>query len=346
MAPTNFTQHRREMNSAFRELDACELRPKLFPTVLVLLLCVHFANCGRKPLHPGQMVSLELALRLQVAKVHELWAVGVHGSSTHSMCSCCLEPIQLIPIPAVRVTTLRPWPNSRLLQPGCRFFGVSSCELVPMQPDWKRPCCRRSMTSIVLRRTSRTGLPTLSVGPTLHGAGGSTTCAGGGRRASILAPASAHRHVLGLWISPLKPRAMPCHRLSRRIERFWDTGLLCHVATLVARGCVVLRMGRLTALKKPQDGVRGIVVSDVFRRIMQEQSRNNAQWLVSGRSGSFRLRLTQCHAEGVVDYGRWRPCSAFLSGSFMETRPLSCGKMILEESTAFFKEKVGSKETR
>ena len=30
----------------------------------------------------------------------------------------------------------------------------------------------------------------------------------------------------------------------------------------------------------------------------------------------------------------------------METRPLSSGKMILEESTAFFKEKAGSKETR
>ena len=49
-----------------------------------------------------------------------------------------------------------------------------------------------------------------------------------------------------------------------------DTGLLCHVATLVARGCVpqvtlqVLRMGRLTALKKPQGGVRWIVVSVVF----------------------------------------------------------------------------------
>ena len=80
LGPTNFTQFRREMNSAFRELDACELRPKLFPTVLVLPFCVHFANCGRKLLHAGQMVSEELALRLQVAKVHELWAVGVPDS--------------------------------------------------------------------------------------------------------------------------------------------------------------------------------------------------------------------------------------------------------------------------
>ena len=61
---------------------------------------------------------------------------------------------------------------------------------------------------------------------------------------------------------------------SNQLESDRDTGLLCHVAMLVARGCVppmtlqILRMGHLTALKKPQGGVRGIVVSDVFRRII------------------------------------------------------------------------------
>ena len=53
---------------------------------------------------------------------------------------------------------------------------------------------------------------------------------------------------------------MICEHLQPILESDRDTGLSCHVATLVARGCVPpmalpdLRMGCLTALKKPQGG--------------------------------------------------------------------------------------------
>ena len=97
------------------------------------------------------------------------------------------------------------WKCSQIIPdgPGAAPLHALNCGRKPLHPDqgslwnstcdFRRPgaCCRRSKTSTVLRRTSRTGLPTFSLGPTLHGTGGSATCAGGGRRASILAPASA-----------------------------------------------------------------------------------------------------------------------------------------------------------
>ena len=53
-----------------------------------------------------------------------------------------------------------------------------------------------------------------------------------------------------------------------------DGELLCQLATEVARAELpadivkVIRMGRMTALKKPQGGVRGIVVGDIMRRLV------------------------------------------------------------------------------
>ena len=67
---------------------------------------------------------------------------------------------------------------------------------------------------------------------------------------------------------------MTCEHLQPLLESERDTGLLCQVAHLLARGHLppaalqVLRLGRVTALKKPDGGVRGIVVSDVLRRLV------------------------------------------------------------------------------
>ena len=70
------------------------------------------------------------------------------------------------------------------------------------------------------------------------------------------------------------PSGMTCEHLQPLLESERDSGLLCQVANLLARGEIpptalqALRMGRLTALKKEDGGVRGIVVSDVLRRLV------------------------------------------------------------------------------
>ena len=95
------------------------------------------------------------ALRIQIRR--SLWN-STCDFRRQRFTSCGRSPF---PVPQLIQCVPVAWsPNSQLLQPGCCQFGVSSCGFVPMQPDWKHPCCRRSTTSIVLRRTSGTWLPT------------------------------------------------------------------------------------------------------------------------------------------------------------------------------------------
>ena len=67
---------------------------------------------------------------------------------------------------------------------------------------------------------------------------------------------------------------MSCEQLQPLLISERDMVSLCQVATLLARGDVVLsalrilRMERVTALRKPKSGVRGIVVRDVLRRLV------------------------------------------------------------------------------
>ena len=125
---------------------------------------------------------------------------------------------------------------------------------------------------------------------------------------------------------------MICEHLQPILESEMDTGLLCHVATLQ-----VLRMGRLAALKKSQGWVRGIVVSDVFRRVIArtiakqcavaaEKAAVPFQYALRTRAGcecvshvmqtltGFDATTTILSQDGVevVDHGRWRPSSEAL----------------------------------
>ena len=61
------------------------------------------------------------------------------------------------------------------------------------------------------------------------------------------------------------PSGMTCEHLQPFLESDRDTGLLCHQ---------VLRMGRLTALKKPQGRSEGLWSAMCFDGSLQEQSRN------------------------------------------------------------------------
>ena len=99
---------------------------------------------------------------------------------------------------------------------------------------------------------------------------------------------------------------MTCEHLQPILESDRDTGLLCHVALLVARGCVpqvalqVLRMGRLTALKKPQGGVGGIVVSDVFRRTIARTIAKRCAVAAERAAAPFQCALrTRAGCEGA-----------------------------------------------
>ena len=67
---------------------------------------------------------------------------------------------------------------------------------------------------------------------------------------------------------------MTCEHLRPLLERPSDSELLCNLAQELAEASTpiavvdVLRRGRITALQKPDGGVRGITVSEVSRRLV------------------------------------------------------------------------------
>ena len=91
---------------------------------------------------------------------------------------------------------------------------------------------------------------------------------------------------------------MICEHLQPILESEMDTGLLCHVATLQ-----VLRMGRLAALKKSQGWVRGIVVNDVFRRVIAKTIAKQCAVAAKKAAVPFQYALTRrvgCECVSVV----------------------------------------------
>ena len=133
------------------------------------------------------------------------------------------------------------------------------------------------------------------------------------------------------------PSGMTCEHLQPLLESDRDSGLLCQVSNLLARGHVpptglqVFRLGRVTALKKADGGVRGIVVSDVLRRLA-EKATAPFQYALRTRAGcecvshvlqtltdldpsatilsvdgvgAFDLVSHNAMMEGLVGHGRW-----------------------------------------
>ena len=89
--------------------------------------------------------------------------------------------------------------------------------------------------------------------------------------------ALANRGSASSWMRSCSPRASGQHaeaRLQVRQESTHTLETLCEVVGFFARAEVpesvlpALSLGRMTALKKPSGGARGIVVSDVFRRLV------------------------------------------------------------------------------
>ena len=70
------------------------------------------------------------------------------------------------------------------------------------------------------------------------------------------------------------PSGMTADHVRPLLEAHGDTAALSHAASLLARNemleevMVAIRCRRITALQKPDGGVRGIVVGDIFRRFV------------------------------------------------------------------------------
>ena len=91
---------------------------------------------------------------------------------------------------------------------------------------------------------------------------------------------------------------------SRDAERLFSAGLLLAQANVSQEILTALRMGRVTALQKPNGSVRGIVASDVFRRLVArtiaqqlgpaiERATSPFQYALSTRAG------TECTAHAI-----------------------------------------------
>ena len=120
------------------------------------------------------------------------------------------------------------------------------------------------------------------------------------------------------------PSGMTVEHLRRLLESGVCTALLGEVATQFARGQVpeqilpAVRLGKMTALQKPDGGVRGIVVGDVFRRLVgrtlakqfaeQGQAATHPfQYALSTRAG------TECVAHVVQALTSLDPSATILS---------------------------------
>ena len=99
------------------------------------------------------------------------------------------------------------------------------------------------------------------------------------------------------------PSGMTSDHLFPLLESDHDSDLFCQVGSLLATGNIPtevlegFRLGRLTALRKPDGGVRGIVVGDIVRRLVArsmakqiakkvEQATSPFQYALSAKAGS------------------------------------------------------------
>ena len=89
---------------------------------------------------------------------------------------------------------------------------------------------------------------------------------------------------------------MTCDHLMPLLRNSGDSELFCELAQEVAKAEIpaeivsAIRLGRMTALRKPSGGVRGIVVGDVLRRLVahtvaQVLGNRTTQYALTTRSG-------------------------------------------------------------
>ena len=105
------------------------------------------------------------------------------------------------------------------------------------------------------------------------------------------------------------PSGMTSEHLFPMLESEDDLDALTQLASLVARGEIplraleVFRLGRVTALQKPGGGIRGIVVGDVFRRVLARTIAQQVSKTVEEATAPFQHALkTRARTECVSHF--------------------------------------------
>ena len=94
------------------------------------------------------------------------------------------------------------------------------------------------------------------------------------------------------------PSGMTSDHLFPVLESEADSQLFAHVGSLLATGNVPapilegIRLGRMTALKKPDGGVRGIVVGDIVRRLVARTMAKQVSKQVEAATAPFQYALS------------------------------------------------------
>ena len=94
------------------------------------------------------------------------------------------------------------------------------------------------------------------------------------------------------------PSGMTADHLQPVLDTARDTSLFLHFATVLARGQAPVaavegvRMGRITALKKPGGGIWGIVIGDILRRLVARTMAKQMAARVEAATATFQYALT------------------------------------------------------
>ena len=96
----------------------------------------------------------------------------------------------------------------------------------------------------------------------------------------------------------------PVRSDSRDAERLFSVALLLAQASVPQEVLTALRMGRLTALQKPNGSVRSIVASDVFRRLVARTMAQQLDPAIERATSPFQYALstragTECIAQAI-----------------------------------------------
>ena len=91
---------------------------------------------------------------------------------------------------------------------------------------------------------------------------------------------------------------MTADHLHPMLDNDHDSELLAGAASILAQGIIPgevkdgMRLGRLTALRKPDGGVRGIVVGDIMRRLVARTMAKQVAKKAEEATAPFQYALT------------------------------------------------------